>query len=292
MTPDNPHSFHRVLEKELEDIKQRRTGTSSSPAHPGMAGGEAEDFLSEEKKERERQREALDQELTGLALSGGGIRSATFALGILQGLALCGLLRRFDYLSTVSGGGYIGSWLAAWIKREGQVESVERQLKPGRIDQAQGRKAKLQLSFNEEPEPVHHLRDYTSYLAPRRGLLSADNAVLLAIYLRNIFLNHLVLLPLCVVVLLVPRLLVYFYDWDPDNLSWSWILAVLMLLALVVALYNIFVNRVSARTLRQQGTENRPEASANGFDLQLGLNRFQLSVLAPLYLRFCKPHTL
>ena len=27
------------------------------------------------------------------------------------------ILRWVDYLSTVSGGGYIGSWLAAWIKR-------------------------------------------------------------------------------------------------------------------------------------------------------------------------------
>jgi hypothetical protein len=47
--------------------------------------------------------------LMGLAFSGGGIRSATFNLGILQGLAKLGLLRKFNYLSTVSGGGYIGS---------------------------------------------------------------------------------------------------------------------------------------------------------------------------------------
>ena len=53
--------------------------------------------------------------LAGLALSGGGIRSATFNLGILQALAEVGKLRRFDYLSTVSGGGYIGGWLTAWI---------------------------------------------------------------------------------------------------------------------------------------------------------------------------------
>ena len=44
----------------------------------------------------------------GLAFSGGGIRSATFNLGFLQGAATLGLLKQFDYLSTVSGGGYIG----------------------------------------------------------------------------------------------------------------------------------------------------------------------------------------
>ena len=55
-----------------------------------------------------------DTELAALCLSGGGIRSAIFALGALQGLARFGLLEKFHYLSTVSGGGYIGSWLSAW----------------------------------------------------------------------------------------------------------------------------------------------------------------------------------
>ena len=39
-----------------------------------------------------------------LCLSGGGIRSATFGLGVIQGLARYGLLDKFHYLSTVSGG--------------------------------------------------------------------------------------------------------------------------------------------------------------------------------------------
>ncbi len=52
--------------------------------------------------------------LTGIALSGGGIRSATFCLGALQALAKHDLLKYFDYLSTVSGGGYIGGSLTWW----------------------------------------------------------------------------------------------------------------------------------------------------------------------------------
>jgi hypothetical protein len=61
----------------------------------------------------------------GMALSGGGVRSATFALGLMRGMAqghtrqlssdpakrtlvTDGLLGRLDYLSTVSGGGYTG----------------------------------------------------------------------------------------------------------------------------------------------------------------------------------------
>ena len=51
---------------------------------------------------------------SALCLSGGGIRSATFSLGVLQGLAEKDRLSEYDYLSTVSGGGYIGAWLSRW----------------------------------------------------------------------------------------------------------------------------------------------------------------------------------
>ena len=62
--------------------------------------------------------------LTALCLSGGGIRSATFALGVLEALARFGLLGQFHYLSTVSGGGYVGSWLTAWRTRRGDDDAV------------------------------------------------------------------------------------------------------------------------------------------------------------------------
>ena len=55
-------------------------------------------------------------DLVGLAFSGGGIRSAVFNLGVLQALEASGLLKRIDYLSSVSGGGYIASCLS-WLKQ-------------------------------------------------------------------------------------------------------------------------------------------------------------------------------
>src|SRR4051812_5101251 len=72
----------------------------------------------------------LGKSFFGLTLSGGGIRSATFSLGVLQALAKASapplvdgaagesaaktpLLKIFDYLSTVSGGGYIGSFFTS-----------------------------------------------------------------------------------------------------------------------------------------------------------------------------------
>ena len=57
-----------------------------------------------------------DGDVVGLAFSGGGIRSAVFNLGVLQALETGGLMARVDYLSSVSGGGYIAScysWLRA-----------------------------------------------------------------------------------------------------------------------------------------------------------------------------------
>jgi len=76
---------------------------------------------------------------SALCLSGGGIRSATFNLGMLQGLARHQLLSKFDYLSTVSGGGFIGGWLTAWIHHEG-LANVESQLGRDRpVDEHQHR---------------------------------------------------------------------------------------------------------------------------------------------------------
>jgi len=56
----------------------------------------------------------IDSPPIGLALSGGGIRSAILSLGLIQALAKSNVLHKFDYLSTVSGGGYIGAFLGSW----------------------------------------------------------------------------------------------------------------------------------------------------------------------------------
>ncbi|MBB3102255.1 patatin-like phospholipase family protein [Azomonas macrocytogenes] len=61
----------------------------------------------------------------GLALSGGGIRSATLCFGVLRGLAENKLLHRFDYLSTVSGGGYIGAALGRLYQAGQDAKQVE-----------------------------------------------------------------------------------------------------------------------------------------------------------------------
>ena len=138
---------------------------------------------------------------SALCLSGGGIRSATFCLGVIQALAAFdvksgtvradqghsgapedALLGRFHYLSTVSGGGYMGSWLSAWRFYD-DFPKVRDEL-IGRPD-----------GPDVEPPEVSWLRTYSNYLTPRVGIGSADAWTAIAIYARNLLLNWLVILP-------------------------------------------------------------------------------------------------
>lgn len=151
-----------------------------------------------QKADKKDDNERYGPQMAALCLSGGGIRSATFALGVLQGLAKHGLLNKFHYLSTVSGGGYAGSWLTAWIHRKGNIAEVQHSLgenTPGSV----------------EPREVTHLRSYTKYMSPVLGAASADTWTLIAIYLRNLLLNWTVFVPLIAAFLLLPRLLEQFF---------------------------------------------------------------------------------
>jgi hypothetical protein len=149
---------------------------------------------------------------TALCISGGGIRSATFALGVIQGLAGTGVLEKFDYLSTVSGGGYIGSWLSSWSRRHKDgIKGVQDDLvraDTGRLA-AGGATQRPEAKIDPEPQPLQHLRDYSNYLSPKLGFLSADSWTLVALYIRNLLLNLLVLVPVLAGVLALPR----FYEY-------------------------------------------------------------------------------
>jgi len=173
---------------------------------------------------------------TALCFSGGGIRSATFALGIAQGLARRGLLKHFDYLSTVSGGGYIGSWLSSWIHHTGNAETVFNQLKGGKPD-----------SITEpEPKPVNHLRKYSNYLTPKLGMFSADTWVLVAIYLRNLFLNWLVFFPILLALFAVPRVHASLLNLQPPD----WIVASGFVLGFILLAWGMAYSSMNRPALR------------------------------------------
>lgn len=70
--------------------------------------------------EAEKKHLGLDgnDKVSGFAISGGGIRSASFGLGVMQALVSNNQLEKMDYMSTVSGGGYLGSALTWALKQD------------------------------------------------------------------------------------------------------------------------------------------------------------------------------
>jgi hypothetical protein len=133
------------------------------------------------------------QELTAVCLSGGGVRSASFALGVIEGLCRRGWLAHVDYLSTVSGGGYAGGWLSAWRHHAAAAnETVGWPASP------------REPGGPAEPESLTRLRRYSRYLAPHAGALSVDLWAMLATIARNMLLMWLVLVPMLAALLLLP----------------------------------------------------------------------------------------
>lgn len=151
--------FKHVFHAELDAIRKRHNGYSNSPIGDDTSRTDPSTAL----------------ELSGIACSGGGIRSASFCLGVLQGLQSKGTLDRMDYVSTVSGGGYIGTTMTIGMSSHGDFPF-------GRLDQE-----------NRETPEVRHLRDNSRYLI-QNGLPSVVSA--LVIYLRGIMMNALTVLPL------------------------------------------------------------------------------------------------
>ncbi|MFC6671989.1 hypothetical protein [Marinobacterium aestuariivivens] len=114
----------------------------------------------------------------GLALSGGGIRSASFAIGVIQALRnryLAGnkppVFERLAYLSTVSGGGYAGSALT-WYQK------LFNRFPFGNIDTFAGT---LQ-SRHEEDRILGYIRQHGKYLTPAQlGGASLIGNILLSV---------------------------------------------------------------------------------------------------------------
>ena len=152
-----------------------------------------------------------DGNLTGLALSGGGVRSAAFCLGALQALDEAHVLDRVDYLSTVSGGGYIGCSLSAGL------EATKGEF-PFKIDK-----------FEDETPSTQHIRDYSNYLFPGGAMDVLRNA---SIYVRGLVANFVLIMPF----LLIAAALTIFWIRSPDHLEEIKPLSItgILVLALVV----------------------------------------------------------
>ena len=151
-----PEFVRDVFPAELAEIAKRR-GRRNLPPPPSL------------------HRPSTRGGLIGLALSGGGIRSATFSLGVIQALIEKDKFKFIDYISTVSGGGYIGSCLSSVLNQPQAAEACFRN-----------------LHGVEDPPTLKHLRNSSNYLIPGRLF---DKLRLPAMLLRGIVLNLFLLIP-------------------------------------------------------------------------------------------------
>ena len=126
-------TFREVIHREKEDLRRRREKLGQQHGTP-----EQENWF-------------------GIAMSGGGIRSATINLGFLKTLNKFGILQRADYLSTVSGGGYTHAYVQATIKETGDFSKI----------------------FTAEH--IAAMRRHGEYLTPGQGIWKIANTFLLTV---------------------------------------------------------------------------------------------------------------
>ncbi|MGO7964706.1 patatin-like phospholipase family protein [Rhizobium ruizarguesonis] len=190
--------FERIFGRELEVVNFRRQSLQSNRVEPNnverrplkeeatssrfhvprQAAKLSADQI--EAIERGIVKTQSDSNLTGLAFSGGGIRPAAFCLGAAQALDTLTpsgephVFDAFDYLSAVSGGGYIATSIVSGMMQE-----------PYSFPFAS------KLDSQETPE-TQHLRNYSNFLVPNGAI---DYLTSVALLIRGLLVNTLIVLP-------------------------------------------------------------------------------------------------
>lgn len=184
---------------------------------------------------------ALEENRFGLALSGGGIRSATINLGILKTLHKFGVLKQADYLSTVSGGGYTGAYIQATTKEKGQEGKLF------------------------APEHLHYMRSHGEYLFPGTGLEKIWNQLTLVVAFMVSFLMSLIS-PAILVGLIVGSY--FFCDYynlisidfmDAVQQHWQWLMPELFYGGIVIFVLHYLLNIAQVYRLDGSNFFNRLE---------------------------------
>lgn len=178
--------------------------------------GEMIEFERIRIKQRNQKIGQKDDNYVGLALSGGGIRSASFSLGIMQALARYDAFKKIDYLSTVSGGGYIGSSLTWFLNKKWKygkgkesdfgvdTDNFPFGTTPNTHSETPGAGSQEKMSI------LRHLRQNLNYLFPGNGL---NPAAFSAALLRGIVFNVLVYMPVLIALLILLAWLSGFGDY-------------------------------------------------------------------------------
>jgi hypothetical protein len=200
-------NFTKVFLSELEDIRKFHKKTQKEDfiekIDKEIKRIKGKQKIQEEEKEPIESKKNNDEDrcgsysvlpsaqagLMGIALSGGGIRSATFNLGLLQALNHHEILEKVDYLSTVSGGGYIGTCMITLLNSPtGSVGLKKDNFPLGRS----------KIEGSEEPtlekEPVRRLRYFSNYLTAESGLFAKYLRPAM-VFMRGVLLNFFLIFP-------------------------------------------------------------------------------------------------
>ena len=208
--PDYTRTFAEVYLAEMEYVKTKRDTMNIASETVEKESERIRQELKELSENSENHSEvprfevriSNEADLVGFALSGGGIRSATFNLGLLQGLDKRGILRYCDYLSTVSGGGYIGSCLSSLLTNsEASTDSsLKKEQFPFRFHRDSESDEHQEVNYHllsepdsyEERREVSYLRAAKNYLGLDRGIFSLDTWRFIAMFLSGVILINIV----------------------------------------------------------------------------------------------------
>lgn len=254
----------KIVAKEEEYIRRRRDSDASKPI----------------------------ENLSGLALSGGGIRSASFSLGVMQALAHNGWLKKIDYLSTVSGGGYAGSslsWLLSQkLDKEEKISryGVSREDFPYGSYPMTGEHPEERASAAENPNQIserykgrmlRYLRQQAKYLTPGDGINALS---LVAVLLRGSLLSLLVYFGMLAlsIIGIFPALTNHYPIWGGIELNYVlWAALTLSGLFVILAiLYSVaaFFSSWNKKRKQQQNTAPATEQKSRAYTLRQSYERF------------------
>jgi hypothetical protein len=185
----------------------------------------ASEVIEAEKDYIHKSEPSNDKGIWGLGISGGGIRSASIGLGVMQALVAApkgSILSKIDYLSTVSGGGYIGSALT-WFLHKGFPNGDPAGTDPGNFPLGQiGSGARIDkmgktLTDTKENKNIilNFIRQHGNYLLPGKGLNALS---LFGVTIRSIFVSLMVYLSLLTVVMTILNYFNLFKDYSLNSL--------------------------------------------------------------------------
>lgn len=188
-------SFSHIVQEEAKVIRFRRQKIADGTVARLRDKFSAKDCtIAQSQHNVERREKSSDRDLTGcandlsaIALSGGGIRSAAFSLGVLQAFDRLSehgephLIDAIDYLSTVSGGGYIGTSMVSGMMQRDYTFPFP------------------SLLGDHERKETQYIRNYSNYLSPRGTI---DVLMNIALIIRGLAVNFLLMLPILLILAL------------------------------------------------------------------------------------------